>query len=357
MSIFVKKPGLSTTVQDLERTGHLSSGFSPNGAMDRPAASLANILVGNNRNASLLEFAMAGPTLRFTKKTFIALTGADFNAELNGVPVPRNQAIPVPAGSLLVCKTAKAGMFGYLSFAGGGLNVPLVMGSASTNLKCGIGGWHGRPLAYGDCVPLARNVDFLPNLPARKAGEPANEQNGPLRIHVVPGPQEELFTDAGIATFYREAYCTTSKSDRMGYRLEGPAIETKHGSDIASDGIAFGAVQVPAHGQPIIMLADRQTTGGYAKIGTVASVDIPKLVQSRPGQKLSFVRISVQEAQRLYRKEELALQAFEHSLQNPGAQARAIRRTAAHIEPLLEKHVQSNPVWLKRALAKEQPHG
>ena len=354
MSIFVKKPGLSTTVQDLGRTGHLSSGFSPNGAMDRHAASVANILVGNSRNTSLLEFVMVGPTLRFTKKTFIALSGADFSAELNGKPVPLNQAVAAPAGSLLACKAAKAGMFGYLAFAGGGLKVPLVMGSASTNLKCSIGGWHGRALAYGDCLPPACEVDFLPNLPARKISAPSeNEQNEALAIRVIPGPQEELFTEAGIATFYGKTYRTTSKSDRMGYRLDGPVIETKHGSDIASDGIAFGAVQVPAHGQPIIMLADRQTTGGYAKIGTVASVDIPKLAQGRPGQKIAFKRISVQEAQKLYRAEEQALNALEQTLENPGAQARNIRRAAASIEPLLEEHAQPNPTWLKHALAKE----
>lgn len=178
MSIFVKKPGLSTTVQDLGRTGHLSSGFSPNGAMDRHAASVANILVGNARNASLLEFVMTGPTLRFAKQTFIALAGADFNAELNGSPVPLNQAVPVPAGSLLTCNAATNGMFGYLAFAGGGLNVPLVMGSASTNLKCGIGGWNGRALAYGDCLPLCRDASFLPNLPARKANEAIASEEG-----------------------------------------------------------------------------------------------------------------------------------------------------------------------------------
>lgn len=354
MSIFVKKPGLSTTVQDIGRTGHLSSGFSPNGAMDRHAASVANILVGNARNASLLEFVMTGPTLRFAKQTFIALTGADFNAELNGDPVPLNQAVPVPAGSLLTCNAAASGMFGYLAFAGGGLNVPLVMGSASTNLKCGIGGWNGRALAYGDCLPLCRDASFLPNLPARKANEAiASKEGETLAIRVVPGPQEGLFTEAGIAAFYGETYRTTSKSDRMGYRLDGPVIETRNGSDIASDGIAFGAVQVPAHGRPIVMLADRQTTGGYAKIGTVASVDIPKLVQSRPGQEISFTRITVQEAQKLYREEELALRSLEQALQNPGAQARNIRHAAASIEPLLKEHAQPDPTWLNRALAKE----
>ena len=354
MSIFVKKPGLSTTVQDLGRTGHLNSGFSPNGAMDRHAASVANILVGNKRDAALLEFVLAGPTLRFTKKTFIALTGADFQASIDGAPAPLNQAIPVEAGSLLTCSAAANGMFGYLAVAGGGLDVPLVMGSASTNSKCGIGGWKGRALAYGDCIPTVSDLAFLPNLAARKtAGANGASTEKAVILRVIPGPQEELFTEQGIRTFYGQQYETTSKSDRMGYRLDGPVIETKHGSDIASDGIAFGAVQVPAHGRPIIMLADRQTTGGYAKIGTVASIDIPKLVQCRPGQPIRFKRISVQEAQALYREEEQRLRVLEETLQSHGAVACGTRRSAALLEPILNNHAQTSPNWLTRALAKE----
>lgn len=357
MSIFVKKPGLSTTVQDLGRTGYLSSGFSPNGVMDKHAARIANILVGNKQDASLLEFVLAGPTLRFTKQSFIALAGADFHATVNGVRAPLNRAIEVPAGAVLDCPAAHEGMFGYLAFAGGGLDVPCVMGSASTNLKCAIGGWHGRALAYGDCIPLVSSPAFLPNLPLRVA--PAEKQPSgqtePVVLHVVPGPQEDLFTEQGVATFYGQRFCTTSQSDRMGYRLDGPAIETEHGSDIASDGIAFGAVQVPAHGRPIIMLADRQTTGGYAKIGTIASVDIPKLVQCRPGREIRFERISVQEAQAAYRKEEQALQTLESALEDPGPNACGTRRTASMLGALMESSTELNPLWLEQALEKEHP--
>lgn len=357
MSIFVKKPGLSTTVQDLGRTGFLSSGFSPNGVMDRHAARIANILVGNNQNASVLEFVLAGPTLRFTKKTYVALAGADFQARVNGEQAPLNQAFEIPADAVLECGAAHKGMFGYLAFAGGGLDVPSVMGSASTNLKCGIGGWHGRALAYGDCIPLASNLTFLANLPLRTIPaeeEPAQEAD-PIILRVIPGPQENLFTEQGVETFYGQRFSTTSQSDRMGFRLEGPAIETRHGSDIASDGIAFGAVQVPARGKPIIMLADRQTTGGYAKIGTVASVDLPKLVQCRPGREIRFQRINVQEAQALYREEERTLLAYEHVLQNPGPCTCNARRAAAKLGELLKQRTENNPLWLKQALVKEHP--
>lgn len=357
MSIFVKNAGLSTTVQDLGRKGYLSSGFSPNGAMDAPAASIANILVGNNRNAALLEFVLAGPTLRFTKTTFAALTGANFNATLNGKPVPHGQAFKAEAGSVLACPAASDGMFGYLAVAGGGISVPLVMGSASTNLKCGIGGWQGRALAFGDCLPTVSDLAFLPGLSLRKAprelGFAPQPHDGPTTLRVVPGPQEQLFTDRGIEDFYNQPFQTTSKSDRMGYRLDGPQIETKHGSDIASDGIALGAVQVPAHGRPIIMMADRQTTGGYAKIGTVASVDLPKLAQCRPGQTILFERITVQEAQALYREKERQLRAWEKSLQDPGPRARETRRAALQLEPLLKRHAQTAPTWLSTHLAKE----
>lgn len=356
MSIFVKKPGLSTTVQDLGRTGYLNSGFSPNGAMDAHAACIANILVGNKRTAPVLEFVLAGPTLRFTKPTYAALTGACFSATLNGAPVPLNQAFAVEVGAILECGTAKGGMFGYLAIASGGVQVPLVMGSASTNLKCGIGGWHGRTLAFGDCLPTSPNPVFLPNLSARRAPEPtshAGNEDESVLIRVVPGPQENLFTEQGVQTFYGKPFKTTSKSDRMGFRLDGPAIETKNGSDIASDGIALGAVQVPAHGRPIIMLADRQTTGGYAKIGTVASVDIPKLVQCRPERTIRFQRISVQAAQKLYRQEEQYLAALEARLQNLGATARETRQAACQIEPFLQRCPQTNPAWLSLALAKE----
>ena len=174
-------------------------------------------------------------------------------------------------------------------------------------------------------------------------------------MRVISGPQENLFTEQGVETFYGQRFSTTSQSDRMGFRLEGPAIETRHGSDIASDGIAFGAVQVPAHGKPIIMLADRQTTGGYAKIGTVASVDLPKLVQCRPGREIRFQRINVQEAQALYREEERTLLAYEHALQNPGPCTCNARRAAAKLGELLKRRTENNPLWLKQALVKEHP--
>lgn len=353
MGVTVNKPGICTTVQDLGRSGYLGSGFSPSGVMDGRAARIANLLVDNDENAPVLEFCLAGPTIRFTTSTFISLTGGDFSPTIDGAPAPMYRALLVRRGSVLAFGAPKTGVYGYLAIAGGSIDVPEVMGSTSTNLKCGIGGWHGRALSAGDYLPFCTpNVEYLANLgshvltPDETYGFNAKE----ITLRVVPGPQEDMFTEDGIATFYEKPYTTTSKSDRMGFRLEGPEIETIDGSDIISDGIALGAVQVPNHGRPIIMLADRQTTGGYAKIGTVASVDIPKLVQCQPGRTIRFARISVQEAQRLVREERKRMRALAKMVKRPCYGGISPRRTARRLTPILEaqaKKSAGNKLWIE----------
>ena len=340
MGILIRKPGVATTVQDTGRFGYMGSGFSPSGVMDRRALRLANLLVDNDPDDCVLEFALAGPTLRFTTDTFIALTGADFSARLDGAEAPLYRALPVHRGSKLSFGAPRRGVYGYIAFAGGSLSVAKVMGSRSTNLKCSLGGWHGRTLAPNDYIPFAqKETDYLPMQASHELPyDDIYPKPGEIvELRVIPGPQEELFTDAGIKTFYEQTFETTVKSDRMGYRLDGPAIETIAGSDIISDGIAFGAVQVPSHGRPIIMLADRQTTGGYAKIATVASVDIPKLVQSTPGTAISFKRISVGEAQCLYREQEKYYAHLEKVVTRPTAGGASPRRTARRLTPILER--------------------
>lgn len=341
MGVTVIKPGVCTTVQDRGRYGYMGSGFSPSGVMDRRAFRIANLLVDNDDNAPVLEFCLAGPTLRFTTNTFIAITGADFNPTLNGKPIPMYMAVLVKRGSVLSFTAPRKGVYGYLAIAGNSLAVPEVMGSRSTNLKCAIGGWKGGKLTTGDYLPFAtKNVDFLPNLASHMIDYDsdfyqwdANE----ITLRVVPGPQDDMFTEEGRRTFYSETYHTTPQCDRMGFRLDGPAIGTIDGSDIISDGIAFGAVQVPNHGRPIIMLADRQTTGGYAKIGTVATADIPKLVQCAPGRAIRFERVSVQEAQDLYRAEARKMKALRALVSRPSAGGISPRRTARRLLPVLER--------------------
>lgn len=359
------KPGVCTTVQDAGRFGYMGSGFSPSGVMDMRAYRIANLLVDNDPDDPVLEFCLAGPMLRFTRSTFVAMTGGDFDARVDGRPVPMYAAVPVRRGSVLAFGAPKTGVYGYLAIAGGSIDAPLVMGSRSTNLKCGIGGWKGRPLTTGDYLPFRTpDTDYLPNLGSHAVeGEEAyyDFPNDEVRIRAVPGPQEYLFTPEGIETFYGEPFDVSAKCDRMGFRLDGPVVETVHGSDIISDGIALGAVQIPNHGRPIVMLADRQTTGGYAKIATVASVDIPKLVQSRVGRHIRFERISVQEAQRLCRDDELHMTALSKMVKRPCYGGVSPRKTARRLTPILEAQALKSgnqPLWIdteERLHAKKRP--
>lgn len=355
MGLVTKKPGVITTVQDRGRFGYQGSGFATNGVMDHRAFTIANLLVENRPNAPVLEFALAGPLLRFTTNTIVAIAGGDFSPTLDGTPVPSYTALMVRRGSILRFGAPKTGCYGYLAIAGDSVRVPEVMGSRSTNLKCEFGGWKGRSLIIGDYLPFTtKSMDFLPNLGSHHIDDDAYYEfdRDEIVVRVIPGPQDDMFTDKGIETFYRETYLTTTKCDRMGYRLDGPEIETKHGSDIISDGIAFGAIQVPSHGRPIIMLADRQTTGGYAKIGTVATVDIPKLVQRPPGSSVRFEPITVQEAQRLIRAEARRFDQMALRVQRPSADGISPRRTARRLTPILEEQArrsQTDTPWIDLA--------
>ena len=357
MGLVVKRPGVCTTVQDMGRFGYQGSGFSPSGVMDRRAAALANILVENPPDTSVLEFALIGPTIRFTTSTIIAITGGDFRPLLGGKPVAMNQAFIVHRGSLLSFGKPVAGTYGYISFTGGGLDVPEVMGSRSTNMKCRIGGVQGRALIVGDYVPFTtKTMDYMANLRSHVFDSGVlnayYEFDKPeVTVRVVLGPQDDRFTEEGLATFLSEPFVLTSSYDRMGYRFDGPKIETIGGSDIISDGIPFGAVQVPSHGHPIIMMADRQTTGGYAKIATIASVDIPKMVQCSPGTKVRFSAITVQEAQHLIRLERRLFRTLTHKVRRPSVGGISPRRAARRLSPILERqaeHAQTEILWIQQ---------
>lgn len=361
MGLVIKKPGVITTIQDKGRYGYQGSGFATNGVMDHRAYTLANLLVENSPNAPVLEFALAGPTVRFTTNTIFALTGADFSPTLDGQPIPRYTAIMARRGSILSLKAAKNGCYGYLAITGESVRVPEVMGSRSTNLKCGLGGWRGGPLATGDYLPfVTKGADYLANLGSHRLnGDDDFYQfdEEEIVIRVIPGPQQDMFSKQGVETFFTQPFTLTTKCDRMGYRLDGPEIETVDGSDIVSDGIAFGAVQVPSHGRPIIMLADRQTTGGYAKIGTVASVDIPKLVQRAPEKMVRFEPVTVQEAQALLREQAQLYRALATKVRRPSADGISPRRTARRLTPILEEQArksQADTLWINRANRSER---
>lgn len=309
MKLTILSPGPLTTVQDSGRFGALGKGFSPGGAMDMDAMTVANLLVGNAPGVGVLEMTMLGITARFDCETVMALTGADMSTRLNDEPIARYASIAVHPGDILSMKAAKNGVRAYLSVAGG-FDLPLVMGSVSTNLKCALGGFQGRKLKTGDELPL--NQSGAPFLPRQVS--PPEDYPDCISLRVLLGPQDDAFTQKGIDTFLGCEYTVTDKADRMGIRLSGEIIESKNGVDILSDGIAAGSVQIPASGTPIIMMADRQTTGGYAKIATVISADLSRAAQARPGTRIRFVRVTEAEAIRLRRDAEKKRKQLEYEL-------------------------------------------
>ena len=334
MGIRVLKAGMLTTVQDLGRNGYQSQGFSVAGVMDVRSFKIANLLLDNPENEAVLEFTLIGPTLQFTSDTIIAITGGDFQPTVNGEPAPMYTALYMKRGDILKFGSARTGSRGYIAFSSY-LDIPVVMGSRCTNLKSKIGGYKGRKLKDEDYIGFRIKRRYLPYFLSRKLDlDEFDEEEVTLRV--VMGPQDDMFTKQGIHTLLSETYTVTSDFDRMGCRLEGPFIASKNGSDIISDGIAFGSIQVPAHGKPIVLLADRQTTGGYAKIATVATVDIPKLVQRKTDHKIRFRAITVLEAQKLYRKEVEELDEMRKIIHQPCKEVLDCRLVAKRLTKLFE---------------------
>ncbi|MDO5362889.1 MAG: biotin-dependent carboxyltransferase family protein [Eubacteriales bacterium] len=334
MGIRILKGGMMTTVQDLGRNGYQSQGFSVAGAMDVRSLKIANLLLDNPENEAVLEITLIGPTLEFTSATIIAITGGDFQPQINGKPAPMYTALYMNKGDILKFGSARTGSRGYIAFSSY-LEIPVVMGSRCTNLKSKIGGFKGRKLQAGDYMNFRIKRRYLPFFLSRKLeGDNFDQEEATLRV--IMGPQDDLISRQGIETFLNSEYTVTSDFDRMGCRLEGPFIAPKKTSDIISDGIAFGAIQVPSHGKPIILLSDRQTTGGYAKIATVASVDIPKLVQRKTDHKIHFKAITVQEAQQLYLEELKELDAMRKTIHKPCKEVLDCRLVAKRLTKLFE---------------------
>ena len=303
MKIKVISPGVLTTVQDTGRFGHQAAGIPEAGAMDRASLRLANALVGNPEDAAALELTVFGGTFEFDGKGTIALTGADMRPYLNGNRMSMNTAVPVKAGDRLELGVASRGMRAYLAVSGG-IDVPVVLGSRSTDLKSRLGGLEGRKLRAGDVLengsrPQAAaelaEVQGTPCEPVLQRLAKATSPEGVTQIRFLFGPQDAMFAEDAKKTFTDSIYTLSAACDRMGYRLEGAAVPSLNGTDILSEGICFGSIQVPANGQPIVMMADHQTTGGYAKIGTVLSEDLPLLAQLGPGKRIHFVPVTLEE--------------------------------------------------------------
>ena len=302
--ITVLQPGVYTTIQDAGRIGYQRFGVPVAGAMDPFSYRLANLLIGNSPDAAVLEMTAMGPSLCFEQDTVFALAGADFSPKLNGSPIRPIGAGFAPAGSVLTLGTAQNGFRGYLAVPGG-FDGEQVMGSRSTYTKAGLGGLNGRALRKGDVLRILEPQRPVPaHLEMRYAlmeNMPFYRENtdAPAMVRVVLGPQDGYFSREGLNAFFSETYTVTGESDRMGYRLEGPSIPRAEGMEgnILSDGVAFGSIQVPDSQKPIVMMADRQTTGGYPKLGTVISADLCRMAQLRAGDTVRFSQVSLQQAQ------------------------------------------------------------
>lgn len=294
MGIMILNGGLLTTVQDAGRRGYQRYGLGVSGAVDVHAYIYANILVGNTGNEAVLEATLLGPTIEFTSPSVIAITGGNLSPMLNGMPCPMYRAVKIAKGDVLSFGTCKSGCRAYISFAGG-LAITPIMGSRSTYIKAHLGGYEGRKLMSGDEIAF-RKPNSCPLNIERRVMEP-DVFNGDYTVRVLMGPQDENFTENGINTFLNSTYSVTNEFDRMGYRLTGPKIEHVTDGNIITDGIAFGAIQVPDGGEPIIMLSDRQTTGGYAKIASIINVDMPMIAQCKADDTVRFVKTDIETAQ------------------------------------------------------------
>ncbi|NBG87900.1 biotin-dependent carboxyltransferase family protein [Isachenkonia alkalipeptolytica] len=307
------KGGLLSTLQDGGRTGCQQYGVPVSGVMDDYAYRMGNILVGNGREEAVIEVTMMGFAAEFLQEAVIALTGGDLTPTINGRPVEMWKSLAVSPGDKLAFQRVKSGCRSYVAVAGG-FDVSKVMGSRSTYLRGGFGGFQGRALRKGDLMKIGIPEGAQDKCKDRSLGEQGMIYPREIRIRVVPGPQEEAFTEDGIKNFYMESYKVTMDSDRMGLRLEGREISHQGPAEIISDGIAMGAIQIPGHGMPIIMMADRQTAGGYPKIGNVITADLSKLAQAKPGDTLYFKKVSVKEAQKIFWQREEQFKGMQYAL-------------------------------------------
>ncbi len=315
-TIEVVEPGFLTTVQDKGRYNYQKLGVPVSGAMDVFSLRAANILVGNSDNEAALEMTVLGSKIKFLVETSIAITGADLSPTIDGIDVPLWHSIRVKKGSDLNFGHAKHGMRSYVALKGG-IDVPMIMDSRSTYLKGMFGGLEGRTLKTGDVLKtfvLDHDINFEKR--AMDSNQIPTFKESNLHVRVILGPQDKCFTPNGIKTFLNSEYLISMESDRMGYRLEGPKIEHVNGADIVSDGTPLGAIQVPGNGLPLILLADRGTTGGYTKLATVVSSDIGKLAQAMPGTTMTFESIEIEEAHNLIKEQENSLNSI-HTILPP----------------------------------------
>jgi biotin-dependent carboxylase-like uncharacterized protein len=306
-ALVVVSPGPLSTLQDSGRWGHLRNGVTPAGAMDMIALAAANLLVGNPPGEAAIEFTLAGDTLELDAEGARVAIAGDVALTVAGVAASSWRSFALRRGERIQVGALRRGARGYLAVAGG-FATPLELGSRSTHVRSGLG---GGPLRAGDRLPIAR--DKAP-AGADVAIDPAALPYLDGAIRVVLGPQDDRFTAEGIATFLSGEYALTAEADRMGYRLDGPEIEHRDGFNTISDTILTGSIQVPGTRKPIVLMADRQTTGGYPKIATTATASLPSLAQMKPGDRLRFAAVGVAEARALLARQVEAMRALPAAL-------------------------------------------
>jgi KipI family sensor histidine kinase inhibitor len=284
-ALVVTRPGLFTTVQDCGRWGHQSSGVPVSGALDLLSHRMANALVGNDGAAATIEVTLSGPELRMDGDATIAISGADLGATCDGASVPLDTATRVRRGATLRFGERRGGARAYVA-VDGGIAVPSILGSRATHAGTALGGLDGGPLTAGDRLPLGpRRTDAMPR---RRVSIGVLSRAGGARVRVLPGPQDDCFADDAFEALERTRFSIAPQSNRMGYRLVGARVPRRTGDDMISDATFVGAIQVPSSGEPILLMADRQTTGGYPQIATVISADLPLAAQLAPGDWIEF---------------------------------------------------------------------
>jgi antagonist of KipI len=306
--IIVQAPGLLTTVQDLGREGFGPMGVSPSGAADPVSLRIGNRLVGNPEGTAALEMTLIGGAFTFEAAALIALTGADFGASIDRVPLQPWSSIEVQKGQTVALGPSRSGARAYLCIRGG-IAVEPFLGSASTHVLSGLGGFLGRALREGDRLEIgAASLQYRQRILAPKMLERLQPRKV---IRVTDGPQSEWFANSAWKTFFEGAFRVAEQSNRMGIRLEGPPIPLDSSREMITEGVSLGAVQVPPSGQPIILFVEQQTTGGYPKIANVISADVHSLGQLRPRDSIRFERIEMSAARSLLKEQEALLASKE----------------------------------------------
>ncbi len=309
--IEVRAPGLLTTVQDLGRDGFGPIGISPSGAADPVALRVGNRLLGNAENAPGLEMTLIGGTFVFPERAVVAIAGSDFGAALDDERIEMWSSVEIRAGQTLRTGPTRAGARCYLCVRGG-IEVKSFLGSASTHLLSGLGGFEGRALRKGDVLRIGGAGGSFRTFRKRKVAGRAIEKLAPRKaLRVTPGPQSDSFSEKAQQEFYAGTYRVTEDSNRMGLRLEGPTVTSAAGGEMISEGVSLGAVQVTAGGLPIILFVEQQTTGGYPKIANVISADLSSLGQLRPRDEIRFERVEMQTARALLVEQEKLLASKE----------------------------------------------